>query len=97
MPAAAVTESVPQSLLRDLSGSDSPWCVILFNDEVHTFEEVARQLQKAIGCTLEAGYAYAMTVHTSGQAKVFEGDLESCEQVAAVLEEIALKVRLQVL
>lgn len=97
MATASVTESVPESLIRDLSGSDSPWCVILFNDDVHTFDDVAFQLQKAIGCSLDAGYAYAMEVHTTGQAKVYEGDLESCERVAAVLEEIALKVRLQVL
>ena len=97
MAAASVTESVPESLIRDLAGSDSPWCVILFNDDVHTFAEVAFQLQKAIGCTLDAGYAYALEVHTKGQVRVYEGDLESCERVAAMLEEIALKVRLQVL
>lgn len=87
---------IPDTLFRDLSGSDSPWAVLLFNDEVHTFDDVAHQLVKAIGCPLERGYAYAEEVHTTGSAKVYEGDLESCERVAAVLEEIRLKVRLQV-
>lgn len=90
------TGAIHDNLLRDLSGSDSPWAVILLNDEVHTFDDVAFQLQKAIGCSLETGYAFAYTVHTEGAAKVFEGDLEACERVASVLEEIELKVRLQV-
>ena len=90
------TGTIHQNLMRDLAGSDSPWAVLLFNDEVHTFDDVAYQLQKAIGCSLEAGYAYANTVHTEGQAKVFEGDLEACERVAVVLEEIDLKVKIEV-
>ncbi|PSQ72236.1 MAG: hypothetical protein BRD26_02705, partial [Bacteroidetes bacterium QH_1_64_81] len=32
-------------------GTDDPWFVILFNDEVHTFEEVIGQLVKATGCS----------------------------------------------
>jgi len=90
------TLEIPDTLFRDLTGSDSPWAVILFNDDVHTFDDVAFQLVKAIACPLEAGYAFAEEVHTTGSAKVYEGDLESCERVATVLEEIRLKVKLQV-
>lgn len=92
-----VTETIEDSLLRGLLGSDSSWAVILFNDEEHTFDDVAYQLQKAIGCSLERGYEFANVVHTEGQAKVYEGDLEHCERVAAVLEDIRLKVKLQVM
>ena len=49
-----------------------------------------------VGCSEEAGEAFAWQVHTEGQAKVYEGDLESCERVAAVLEEIELLVKIQV-
>lgn len=90
------TLGVPEALIRGISGSDAPWIVILFNDDVHTFDEVARQLMKAIGCTLSAGYAIAHQVHTTGSARVYEGDLEDCERVAAVLEEIHLRIKLQV-
>lgn len=90
------TGAVHDNILRDLSGSDSPWAVILFNDEVHTFDDVAHQLEKAIGCSLEAGYAFAQIVHTEGSARVYDGDLEACERVAYVLEEIELQVKLQV-
>ena len=90
------TGAITDSLMRDLTGSDAPWAVLLFNDEEHTFDDVASQLQKAIGCSRDAGYEFANTVHTEGLAKVYEGDLEACERVAAVLEDIRLKVKLQV-
>jgi ATP-dependent Clp protease adaptor protein ClpS len=90
------TGTVSDSLMRDLMGSDSPWAVILFNDEQHTFDDVAFQVSKAIGCSVERGYEFANTVHTEGQATVFQGELEKCERVATVLEEIRLKVKLQV-
>ncbi|HEY3414990.1 MAG TPA: ATP-dependent Clp protease adaptor ClpS [Armatimonadota bacterium] len=91
-----ITESIPDSMLRDLLGSDSPWAVILFNDEEHTFDDVAHQLQKAIGCSLERGYEFANTVDSEGQALVYQGDLEHCERVATILEDIRLKVKLEV-
>lgn len=92
-----VTETVDESIMRDLLGSDSSWAVILFNDEEHTFDDVAFQLQKAIGCSIERGYEFANVVDSEGQALVFQGDLEHCERVAAVLEDIRLKVKLQVM
>ena len=64
---------------------------ILFNDDFHTFHEVAHQLTKAIRCSFETGMAFANTVHTTGSAVVYTGHLERCEAVAMVLGQIALK------
>jgi ATP-dependent Clp protease adapter protein ClpS len=64
---------------------------ILFNDEVHTFDEVARQLVKAVGCTYSRGMALANVVHYTGSAIVYTGPVERCEAVAMVLEDIHLK------
>jgi ATP-dependent Clp protease adapter protein ClpS len=69
--------------------------VVLFNDDVHTFEEVASQLVKATRCTFQRGIALANTVHTIGSAIVYEGHLERCEAVAMVLGEIALKTAIE--
>ena len=68
---------------------------ILFNDEFHTFQEVANQLMKAIRCTHSEGMAIANVVHTTGSAVVYSGPLERCEAVAMTLEEIALKVKVE--
>ncbi len=64
---------------------------ILFNDEVHTFDEVARQLVKATGCTYGRGMTLANVVHYTGSAIVYMGPVERCEAVAMVLEDIKLK------
>lgn len=79
----------------DGSGTDDPWRVILFNDEVHTFEEVIRQLMKATGCTRSTAENLAWTVHTKGKAEVYEGTFEECFQVQSVLKEIQLVTEIQ--
>lgn len=68
-----------------------PWNTILFNCNCHSFEEVARQLMKAIRVSYERGMAIADTVHNSGRAIVYTGHRERCEAVAMVLEDIGLK------
>ncbi len=83
---------LPDVETRDETKLAPPCWVILYNDDWHTFEDVARQLMKAIGCTYEQGEAHAMTVHTTGKARVFDGSRERCEAVAGVLREIRLQV-----
>lgn len=77
------------------SGTDEPWKVILFNDEVHTFQEVITQLVKATGCTESRAEQLAWQVHTSGKACVYEGDFEDCFEVQGVLREIQLITEIQ--
>lgn len=74
----------------DGTGSDHPWHVILFNDEVHTFDEVIGQLIKATGCSKGRAEKLAWKVHTEGKANVYEGTFEECFGVQAVLKEIQL-------
>lgn len=68
----------------------SPWNTILFNCNCHSFDDVARQLTKAIRCSYEKGMQIAEVVHGSGKAVVYTGHRERCEAVAMVLEEIGL-------
>ncbi|MBI2900555.1 MAG: ATP-dependent Clp protease adaptor ClpS [Planctomycetes bacterium] len=72
-----------------------PWNVVLFNDDVHTFDEVILQLQKATGCSLERAVQITYAAHTEGQAVAYGGCLERCEIVAAKLQEIRLRVTIE--
>jgi ATP-dependent Clp protease adapter protein ClpS len=72
-----------------------PAMVILFNDEVHTFDDVATQLVKAIRCSLQRGYDFANEVHTRGKACVYTGEMPECLRVSGVLEEIALHTQIE--
>ena len=74
----------------------TPAKVILFNDEVHTFEEVIGQIIKATGCDLTKAEALTWEVHHSGKAMVYEGEMRNCVHVSAVLEEIDLATRIEV-
>lgn len=81
--------------VTDGTETDTPAKVILFNDEVHTFEDVITQLQKAINCSREKGEAIAWEVHTKGKAVVYTGDMTNCLRVSSILEEIALHTQIE--
>jgi ATP-dependent Clp protease adapter protein ClpS len=73
----------------------TPWRVILFDDDIHTFHEVIVQLVKATGCTTERAEKHAWTVHTEGKDCVFLGDFEDCLRVQGVLREIQLVTQIE--
>lgn len=68
---------------------------ILFNDDEHSFDDVASQLTRAIRCTYSKGLDIANVVHHLGSAVVYSGHLERCEAVAMVLGEIDLRVTVE--
>ena len=92
-PAPPEVEEVEQE--EEDGGTDEPWFVILFNDEVHTFEEVIGQLVKATGCSRSEAEDMAWTVHNEGKATVYEGTFEECFEVQSVLKEIQLVTEIQ--
>ncbi|MBI1802864.1 MAG: ATP-dependent Clp protease adaptor ClpS, partial [Ignavibacteriae bacterium] len=73
-----------------------PVKVILFNDEVHTFEEVIGQIIKATGCDRAKAETLTWEVHNSGKAMVFTGSITRCMEVSHVLEEIELMTQIEV-
>jgi ATP-dependent Clp protease adaptor protein ClpS len=73
-----------------------PAKVILFNDEVHTFDEVIGQLIKATGCDSSKAEALAAEVHNLGKAIVFSGDMRRCVEVSSILEEIQLMTQIEI-
>jgi ATP-dependent Clp protease adapter protein ClpS len=88
-------ERVLPSTERETTTSDEaapPWLTILHNCECHTFEQVVRQLQKAIGCTEAEGWEIAWRVHNSGKAVVKVGPEPECVRVGNILASIGLVV-----
>jgi ATP-dependent Clp protease adapter protein ClpS len=77
----------------DSSSASHGWMTVLFNDDWHTFPEVAHQLVKAVGCSYERGLALANVVHHTGSAIVYKGSKERCEAVAGILEDDKLKTQ----
>ena len=74
---------------------ETPWRVILYDDDIHTFEEVILQLMKATGCTAEQGQLHALTVDATGKDCVYQGDFFDCFRVQGVLREIQLVTEIE--
>lgn len=93
LPARPETE-----VLVDVAEEDriaTPWRVVLYNDEIHTFEEVISQLIKATGCSSSHAEKIAWQVHLEGKAVAYEGEFEECFRVQGVLREIQLVTEIE--
>jgi len=76
----------PESLEEEAT----PWQLILYNDEEHTFDEVVQQLVKALRCSLSHAETLTLKVHNEGKATVYEGPFEECLRINSILQEIEL-------
>lgn len=63
----------------------NPYNVLLFNDEVHTMEEVVGRIISATNCTMDMAVAIMYEAHAKGHAVVFTGSKERCELVDSIL------------
>jgi ATP-dependent Clp protease adapter protein ClpS len=92
--------SIPIPLQQEEKDTDvlieQPAKVVLFNDEIHSFEEVIGQIIKATGCDTTKAEALTWEVHNKGKAMVYEGVMNECLKVSHVLEEIALNTQIEI-
>ncbi|XP_039098568.1 E3 ubiquitin-protein ligase UBR2 isoform X10 [Hyaena hyaena] len=70
--------------LEMVEKNDTYYCM-LFNDEVHTYEQVIYTLQKAVNCTQKEAIGFATTVDRDGRRSVRYGDFQHCEQAKSVI------------
>nr|WP_284700150.1 ATP-dependent Clp protease adaptor ClpS [Gracilimonas sediminicola] len=82
------TETKEKEEVKD--AVDTPWRLILYDDDIHTFDEVISQLMKATGCSLSEAEDKTWKVHNEGKALVHEGEFEECLRIDGVLKEIQL-------
>ncbi len=74
---------------------NDPWKVILYNDEIHSFDEVILQLIKATGYSTEDAARIAWQAHMMGKAMAYEGTFDECFRVQGVLREIQLVTEIE--
>lgn len=77
-------------ITKEKEEEDTPWRVFLYDDDIHTFDEVIEQLIKALKCNQSRAEKLTYKVHNEGKAKVYEGTFEACFEVNGVLKEIQL-------
>jgi len=81
-----------ESTARDSSGD--AYHVILYNDDIHSFDDVVRQVQKATGVSTEDAFAVTLQAHETGRAACYMGPHDACVKVADILREIGLHVEI---
>ena len=69
---------------------NTPWRLFLFDDDIHTFDEVIEQIIKAKGCSVSIAQDLTFQVHNNGKALIHEGEFIDCLKMEGVLKEIQL-------
>jgi ATP-dependent Clp protease adaptor protein ClpS len=87
-------ETTPE--VEEVEGTDvelaPPWVTILHNCDCHTFDDVVRQLIKAISCSEDRAWEIAWEVHNTGKSVVKVGPETECVRVGNILGAIGLIV-----
>lgn len=87
-------DSITETEEEEKTSVGLPFKVVLYNDDIHSFDDVIIQLIKAIKCSFAEARSFAFEVHVKGKAIVFSGDLPACLRITSILEEIALHTQI---
>lgn len=66
--------------------------VIVYDNDVNTWDEVVTVLQRATGCTLEEAEIETWEVDNLGKSVVHHGSREECERAAGIIRTIGIRV-----
>jgi ATP-dependent Clp protease adaptor protein ClpS len=85
-PAATTAPvEVEEPDVDDVTVTDKPWIVIVWNDPVNLMSYVVFVLQKLFGYSREKATRLMLEVHHDGKAMVSDGGREKCEADVARL------------
>ena len=93
--AGTETEVETFSLEEVLAGLKSSHKLILWNDEVNTFEHVIYCLVKYLDYSENQAERIAQTVHTKGKCAVLEGSFTEVEVYRKILQQQGLTVSVE--
>lgn len=74
---------------------DTPWNVVLHNDDINTVEYVILTLMDVLQKDKETCTNYTLEVDKNGQAVVFTGKKEEAQRIAAELKSASLQATVE--
>ena len=89
-PVEAPVETVGDPELDDVTTTDRPWLVIVWNDPVNLMSYVVYVFQKLFGYSREKATRLMLQVHHDGKAVVSDGNREKAEADVARLHGYGL-------
>jgi len=94
LPIAPIPQTVEES--STLTGDNLEARVIVYNCDCHTYQQVIDLLCRAVPkMTPGRAFELAYRIDHTGSAEVYEGSLQTCEQIAAILADGGLRVAIQ--
>ena len=88
--AAVALPELNEKLSEGLSSGGS--LVVVFNNEVNTWDEVVMILQTATGCPIEEAEIETWEVDNLGKSVVHHAGREDCDRIAAIIRTIGIHV-----
>ncbi|HEY4061221.1 MAG TPA: ATP-dependent Clp protease adaptor ClpS [Puia sp.] len=80
-----------------LTAYDNPYSLIVWNDEVNTFEWVIETLMEVIGHSLEQAEQCAMIIHTKGKYAVKRGSYDELKPFCDAITERGIGATIEIL
>jgi ATP-dependent Clp protease adaptor protein ClpS len=96
-----LTNPRPVEVLQEdrelLTDPSEPYCLIVWNDEVNTFEWVIETLMTVCKHSVEQAEQCAMLIHTQGQYAVKRGTYEELKPMCDAITERGIGATLDIL
>lgn len=94
---AAQTQTLLESETAVLTDLEKPFHIIVWNDEVNTFEWVIETLIEVCGHSQEQAEQCAMLIHTKGKYSVKHGDFDELKPQCEAITDRGIGATLEVL
>lgn len=88
-----ITEKEESTITREQV--KSPWHIVLYNDDVNTFEHVIECLMKYCKHTLHQAEQCALIVHHNGKCSVKVGEYDDLRPIWEALLDNQLKAKIE--
>jgi ATP-dependent Clp protease adapter protein ClpS len=90
-----IATPTPTATPQNNSTGGEGYKVILFNDEIHSVDQVINQLILALQCPLDIAIDITLRAHSRGKAIVTISDKDEADRIARILRAIALVVSVE--
>jgi ATP-dependent Clp protease adaptor protein ClpS len=89
-PPRSMTETAGQTHQEELTASDIPWVVIVWNDPVNLMSYVSYVFQSYFGYSEAKAHKLMMEVHVQGKSVVASGSKEKAERDTVAMHSFGL-------
>jgi ATP-dependent Clp protease adaptor protein ClpS len=86
---------VVEKKAKEVTRTEGPWTVVVFDDPVNLMDYVTKVLQKVFGYPQHKAEELMLQVHQSGKSRVWSGARERAELYVQQLHEFQLHASLE--